>query len=387
MRLALLSHLASRKAPTGAERSLALLAEGLVRRGHQVTVIAPGPWVLTEPLARAAVEVRQIPMGMAWLVWYGERGSGYSAAKWTHAACVAMRGRARLARELRSLAPDLVHVNCLPHVNGARVARQLGLKVVWHLREILPIGPRRRWFARRLAADADRIVAVSEAVAEWVREEGLRENVEVAYNGVRLPDVLLDPAQARRDLGLPFDAGCVVGLFGQLERHKGAELFLEAARRALVEEPGLRFVVAGSGPAAYVATLRRIAEALEGRAVVLPPQPGAETLLASADVVALTTVTPDPLPRAVLEAMAHARPVVAFDSGGTSEMLVDGETGILCPVSDVDALAAAFVRLARDPGQRGAMGQAGRERVRVRFSLEQHLDRMERIFEQVAGGP
>lgn len=389
MRIALLSHLASRAAPTGAERSLALLAEGLARRGHEVTVIAPGRWVLAEQLAQAGVGVRIVPTSMAWLVWYEERASAYAAAKWARTASVAMRGRARLARELSSLAPEVVHVNCLPHVHGARAARRLGLKVVWHLREILPAGPRRGWFARRLATDADRIVAVSDAVAAWVREEGLAERVEVVHNGVAIPDAVPDRAAARRALGLPFDEGCVVGLFGQLEPHKGAGLFLEAARRALAatgEAEALRFVVAGRGPRAHVAELRAATERLAGKALILPPQPGAEQLLASADVVTLTTVSPDPLPRAVLEAMAYGRPVVAFDSGGTREMVVDGETGILCGASDVDALAAAFVRLARDPRERAAMGRRGRARAAAEFSLERHLDRMERVLQRAAGG-
>ena len=69
-------------------------------------------------------------------------------------------GRARLRAELAAWNPDVVHVNCLPHLDGAAAARATGRPVVWHLREILPPGTRRRWFARALRRDATRLVAV-----------------------------------------------------------------------------------------------------------------------------------------------------------------------------------------------------------------------------------
>ncbi len=397
MRIALLSHVASPAAPTGAERSLALLAEGLGGRGHDVTVFAPGPWSLALRLEQAGVAVRIVPVRPVWLMWYGRRGALYTAAKWAVAAATSVaeaapgpaRGRAALTEALRDLRPDVVHVNCLPHIHGAAAAHAAGCPVVWHLREILSPGVRRRFYARRLRRDATRLVAVSEAVAAWVREEGLDAALDVVHNGVRVPErggAVADAAQAaaaRAALGLPPD-GCLVGLFGQLAPHKGAGAFLEAAGRALVEEPALRFVLAGHGPAAELDRVRAAAGALGGRAVLLPPQPDADRLVAAADVVALATLTPDPLPRAVLEAMAGARPVVAFDSGGTREMLVDGATGVLCAPGDVAALAAAFVRLARDPAARAAMGEAGRARARALFSVERHVERMEAVLASAA---
>ena len=82
---------------------------------------------------------------------------------------------------------------------------------------------------------------------------------------------------------------------------------------------------------------------------------------------------------------AAAKPVAAFGSGGTVEMVRSGQTGLLVPPGDVDALGAAFAQLARDPGLRREMGQSGAQRVREQFSLERHLDRMEALFQSVAG--
>ncbi len=75
---------------------------------------------------------------------------------------------------------------------------------------------------------------------------------------------------------------------------------------------------------------------------LVPPQPEIWPLLAAVDVAAVTTLWPDPLPRVVMEAMAVGKPVVAYDGGGVPEMVVDGETGVLCASGDVDGLAEGY---------------------------------------------
>ena len=274
----------------------------------------------------------------------------------------------------------------MPHLAGAAAAADSGCPVVWHLREILPAGRRRQWLARRIRRHATLVVAVSEAVGRWVRDEGLEPRLRVVPNGVELPSTPADTAGSRRALGIP-DDGVLVGLFGQLVPHKGALEFVEAARRALQTEPNLRFVLAGHGPDTF---RRRIASAITAtghaeRFQLLQARPSGEPLIAATDVICLATTTPDPLPRAVMEAMAAAKPVAAFGSGGTVEMVRSGVTGLLVPPGDVAALGGAFAQLARDPGLRREMGQAGVLRAREQFSLERHLDRMEALFRSVSG--
>ena len=385
LRLALLSHHASPVAPTGAERSLALLAEGFRGRGHRVSIAVPGEWALADRVRGAGVEVATVPSRACWMTYWEPRPWPIAALKWLRWALPDGSGR-RLRRWLESVSPDVVHVNCLPHVTGARAASAVGRPVVWHLREILPAGPRRRWFARVLRRDAAAVVAVSEAVAAWVRAEGLDDRLHVVPNGVAVGrSAAGSRASSREALGLPADA-VVAGLFGQIVPHKGALEFVAAASRAARRVADLHAVVAGDGPAEFVARVRGAAEeaGLGARFRLLPPQPTGERLVAAADVVCLCTTTPDPFPRAVLEAMASGRAVAAFRSGGTPEMVRDGVEGRLVEPGDVGKLAEALIELSSDRALRDRMGAAGRKRAEEHFHMDRHLDRMERVFREVA---
>jgi glycosyltransferase involved in cell wall biosynthesis len=365
---------------------LALLAEGLRRRDHRVRVVVPGDWPLASGLERKGVEIRRIPCRACWLTYHEPRPWPVAAAKWLRFSAPDP-GAGVLRHELRGFSPDLVHVNCLPHVRGAAVAAGAGFPVVWHLREILPPGRRRRWFARRLSRHATRIVAVSAAAGAWVRDEGLGPALEVIHNGTEVGGGARDRSLALRSLGIPAtEDECVIGLFGQLIPHKGVVEFVRAARGALQRAPRLRFVIAGGGPGSYRELVARTIgrDDSAARIHLLPPQPDVGELLAAADVVGLATLTPDPFPRSVLEAMAAGLPVAAFRSGGTPEMVEDGTTGLLVDVGDVPALATAFVRLESDAELRRSMGRNAHRRASERFTLERHVQRMEALFRQVA---
>ena len=382
MRIAMLSHLASSTAPTGAERSLALLALGLSARGHEVAVAAPGPWALREELEANGVSVMVVPVRQCWLVQYGPQSLWRQTARGLRFAWPDP-GRRGLRKWLTELMPDVVHVNCLSHLRGAAAARSVGLPVVWHLREILPPGRRRRWFAGRLRSDATHIVAVSEAVAEWVRDEGLGDRVEVVHNGVVPPVEGVDREAARVQFNLPPEA-FVVGLFSQMVHHKGALDLVRAAHSAISENPDLHFLIAGHGPVSFADQLRRetASGAAAGHIHLMPPQPEIWELLAAVDMLALPTLWPDPLPRAVMEAMAVGRPVVAYQNGGVPEMVVDNETGLLCQPGDVEGLTRAILELAGDRSLLNLFGEAAQKRAREHFGVERYVDQMEKALRE-----
>ena len=118
MKVSMLSHLASTSAPTGAERVLDLLACQLSGRGHRVAVVAPGSWGLAASEGGSEVQVRSIPVRCCWLVQAERQPLWLQLAR--GARFLLPDPGVRTLREfLSEYEPDVVHVNCLPHLGGA----------------------------------------------------------------------------------------------------------------------------------------------------------------------------------------------------------------------------------------------------------------------------
>ena len=98
------------------------------------------------------------------------------------------------------------------------------------------------------------------------------------------------------------------------------------------------------------------------------------------DVVTILTTTPEPAALGLMEAMAAGRPVVATRTGGTPEIVVDGETGLLVDPADADGTSRAVISLLGDEKRRRRFGESGRRRVEREFTIERHLAEMERVY-------
>ncbi|HEU5300098.1 MAG TPA: glycosyltransferase, partial [bacterium] len=193
----------------------------------------------------------------------------------------------------------------------------------------------------------------------------------------------LDAPDRRETLGIP--AGVpVVGMIGRLVPDKDPVGFVAAARAVAGVLPEARFLVVGDGP------LRpRVQEAVEreglaGVVIMTGERPDIPELLATMDVVVLTSRW-EGMPMVVLEAMASARPVVAPRLGGLTEVIEDGVTGRLTPPGDERAIAEAVIALLRDAPARRRMGEQGRARVRERFSLERMVAQTLAVYREVRG--
>jgi len=93
----------------------------------------------------------------------------------------------------------------------------------------------------------------------------------------------------------------------------------------------------------------------------------------------------EPCGRVLFEAMAMAKPIVGTNTGGTPEIVADGETGILFDPGDREALAKHVIALCQDPPRRRAMGQAGHERAKRHFSIESHVRKTEQVYAELLG--
>jgi glycosyltransferase involved in cell wall biosynthesis len=165
---------------------------------------------------------------------------------------------------------------------------------------------------------------------------------------------------------------------GKLAPNKGASKLVPAVSAARLPWP---LVIVGDGPDR--AAVERAARA-SGRDVRLAGWlPREDTLrwLRHASLVVFPSHGPESLSRVLLEASALGRPIAAMDTGGTRDIVVHGETGLLSKT--VDRLAADIARLAGDPEVARRFGEAARRLVRDRFDAPRVVARIEAVYDAV----
>ncbi|NYD59510.1 glycosyltransferase involved in cell wall biosynthesis [Nocardioides marinisabuli] len=303
-----------------------------------------------------------------------------------------LRGLVRLARRLRALRPDVLH---LQDRRAGWVGRALapalpGTRVVYTLHGVpdslsdlvrgnLRVAPRRRrdrlyylhgerWSTRWSRAV---VVSPSAAVAAYAVEHvGLDpDRVRVVPNGVDPARFAPAPTLRERPDGL------VVAWMGSLEPVKGLDVLVEA----LAGVEGVRVLLAGDGPSRGLLAERLRHGALADRVEVLGRVEAPEQVLARADALVMTSLA-ESCPLVLLQALSSGLPVVATTVGGVVEVVRHGREGLLVAPGRPAAVTAALAVLRDDPGRRAAMGAAARERVLTAYTLEHCLDGLEAVY-------
>jgi len=224
---------------------------------------------------------------------------------------------------------------------------------------------------------ADRCVGVSQAVRDFLRTFFRVAEVGVLPNGVETTG--WDHAQTdyRGRLGLR-PADILIVYAGRLIEAKGVHDLLDAF--GLLDGHGGRracLAIAGVGPLAAVVE-RCAREDHRIAALGLLDQGQVHDLLMAADVVAHPSCYPEGLPTVLLEAAAAGAAIVATPAGGTTDLIQDGENGLIVPAGDRSALVRALDLLTADPTLRERLGTAARRTVEERFDWEAVADALER---------
>ena len=295
----------------------------------------------------------------------------------------------RMHEVVQSHGLDLLHCHyAIPHATSAWIAREMlrqqkkDVKVITtlHGTDITIVGqdPSFHQITKFSIEKSDRLTAVS----EYLRRETYSAfgctacDVGVIHNFID-PDVYNRASYpaVRKQLGNSGPVLMHISNFRAVKRVRDVVAIFAAVNS---EIPGM-LVMIGDGPDRPEAEEEARSLGLEHRVHFLGKIDNVAPLLASADLFLLPSAN-ESFGLSALEALASGVPVVGTDAGGMPEVVRNGETGILCPVGDVDAMAGAALQILGDKERWDEMSRLGAEDARARFSLNEIVTKYEHLY-------
>jgi len=350
----------------GGERHVVDLTNALVQRGHELFAALRPSSPLIQRLAIPAANIKTLPLRNAL--------DPQSA-----------RGLARFARQQRF---DVIHAHMARDYSLAAYAacRNSGTKLIVTRHVLFPL----HRLQRRVLSQANRVIAVSRAVANQLRAQRLidDERIAVVPNGIDETRFVrasrqFDRQRVLSQLNIPDD--CVlIGTVGEIRVLKRHDDFIRASAIVAREFPETQFAIAGVDTSVGAQIQRQLVElvaqlGLQKRIHFLGWLDNLEELLLALDVFVSASET-ESFGLAIAEAMAAGAAVVATETEGAKEVVVDQKTGFLVPIGSVERIAAAMGQLVSNEALRKQIGTGAREAVVEKFSLTRMVEETERIY-------
>ena len=340
-------------------------ARGLIARGHRAVLACPQEATIHREAPNFGIPVVTLPIAK-------KRLPGVSAMR-----ALLRERRFDVINTHSSTDSWLAALACATLRDAPPIVRTR------HLSTAVGSGLGTRWLYERAAACI--VTTGEELKRSLVKDAGFtRVPIVSVPTGTDVSRfVPADPQAARAALGLAPE-GFVVGIVATLRSWKGHALLLEAFAR--IRRPGDRLLIVGDGPQQQNLETA-IAERGLGDSVMLAGRrDDPERWMPCFDVFCLPSYANEGVSQALMQAMACALPAVTCHVGSMAEVAIDGETAIVVPIKDVDAIAAALVKLRDDPALRRRLGDGARRHVLAGYTFERMCERMVAIYEAAARG-
>ena len=342
----------------GQELRILAEAQGLARRGHELTLLCPPEARIYSEAPAFGLRTVALPIGR-------KRPAGVFA----------------LRRWLRENPCDVVstHSSTDSWLSAfALLGSRTPIVRTRHISAPVPRNFMSRWLYRR----ASHIVTAGEALRrELIERNGLpAEKVESVPTGMDTTRYRPgDRLHARERLALPKDKA-LIGIVATLRSWKGHRFLLEAL------PPEATLVIVGDGPQREALEAQVAQLNLKERVMFAGNQRDVVPWLQALDVFALPSYANEGVPQALVQAMLTGLSCVTTHVGSISELAIDGRTALVVPPQQVPPLREALGRLMADAALRDRLGKAAREHCAQTMSAERMLERMETIYRKAAEG-
>lgn len=305
-----------------------------------------------------------------------------------------------LARELEieSAELDLIHLNIFrsyQNIIARRLAVRHGIPYVLQARGSLPRAGKRLakvlfdlFYGKRILADASAVIALTKTEAAQYEESGVpKTKIRVLPNGVEIPNVSGEgsPNFYQNKLGLRSDTNVLL-LLGRISKTKGADILIQAF--SMLDKSAVRdtaLVIAGPDDG-YLNEIKVKVRSHDLESKVFFPGLVTGPDKVSAIAGSRAVIVPsryETFPNVILEAYACAKPVVASDVESISDLVFQGETGLLFENEDTSQLAERLMAILTDPLEADAMGRRGKQLVLEKYAMDKVAQAYEALYEEI----
>lgn len=355
-------HIDTARTWRGGQNQVLLTATGLSEMGHPAVLVANKRGELAQ---RVTEGLRFVP--------FSPRSEFDVRAAW------------QLARIFGAVRPDVIHMHDPHGVALAAMALKMpqaaGITPLVVASRRVDFRLKQHAFSRWKNHKVDVWIAASGLIADLLVRDGIpKDRVAVVHEGVNISRIdKMAVVDAHAAFFLPHNAP-LVGNVAALVPHKGQRYLVGAAARVVREVPDARFVILGDGELRE-SLERQIKElGLERHVVLGGFRNDVIGLIKSFDLFVMSSLT-EGLGTSILDAMACTKAVVGTRTGGIPEAVRDNETGLLVPPHDEAALAAAIVRLLKEPHLRARLASSGRQRVAEYFGVDRMVNETLHVYE------
>lgn len=351
----------------GQEIRILTEAQGMVARGHRITLLTPPSARIFQAAQERGIPVEAMPF-----------------EKKTLKGILAMR------RWLRNNTCDIINTHSstdswLVALAQIASARRVPVVRTRHISALVSTSWTTRWL---YASSSNHVVTTGERLRIALEERlalppSHATSIPTGIDLSRFSRAATKPSGAiRSKLGIPVDA-LVIGIAATLRSWKGHDYLLEAFTGLADKFPSAHLLIVGDGPRRQHLMEKIAATSLTGRIHLIGHREDIPDVLAAMDLFALPSYANEGVPQAIMQAMAMELPVVSTMVGSIDEAVEDGVTGYLIEPKNTLLLEEKLTMLLGDETLRRQMGKAGRNRAQARFSLDAMLDAMEKVFYQV----
>jgi glycosyltransferase involved in cell wall biosynthesis len=292
----------------------------------------------------------------------------------------------KLSKLMRQLQPDVVHAHDAHAVSMTALALSLGrsatkTRFVASRRVDFHVG--KNAFSRWKYRKVDLFICASSFIQSMLIADGIPTNSTiVVYEGIDIDRANAAlPINAHKEFCLPDDT-LIVGNIAALVPHKGQRYLIDAAALIVKRFPNVRFLIVGKGELEQKLQNQIKNLKLEKHVILAGFRSDILSLHKSFDLFVMSSVT-EGLGTSALDAMACGRAIVSTKAGGLSEVVIDGDTGLLVPIRDAEALANGINRLIQDQTLRGRCERAALMRAHQAFNSERMIDETLDVYEQL----